>query len=413
MTTGMFWRRETLPNGLRVLSFPRQSANTTQLSVAVEFGSNQEPQENAGVAHFLEHMLAGGSTKRIKLSRTIENSGGVLDFYTDHEHMMSTMDVLPEKLIDASQVISELLFNTDFEEEKFRIERKIIINELRQALDDPTERVEELLLKSLFKNHPVRRPVGGFPKTVKQLTLNKLSKAQSTNYVPQNMILILAGNFSEKIQQMILKPFEEKNYKKTSPKKMALPETGKPEPIVIKKKSGIAQSYLSIGARTVCTNHKDAATLDILSAVLGGGTSSRLFVELREENALTYDISSNHNKGKDFGFFIINCAVKDKNLTKAQSLILKEFTKLKTEEVPADELERSKNLICADILRGMDNPHEMSEILAYMEIQFRSEKSLDDYVRKIKAVSSESIMEAANTYLSENCLATVILKPKQ
>ena len=115
MTSDLFWRRETLPNGLRVLSFPRQSTNTTQLSVAVEFGSNQEPKENAGVAHFLEHMLAGGSAKRIELSRTIENSGGVLDFYTDHEHMMSTMDVLPEKLIDASQVISELLFNTDFE----------------------------------------------------------------------------------------------------------------------------------------------------------------------------------------------------------------------------------------------------------------------------------------------------------
>jgi len=93
-------------------------------------------------------------------------------------------------------------------------------------------------------------------------------------------------------------------------------------------------------------------------------------------------------------------------------LILEEFNKLRTEEVPTDELERSKNMIYADILRGMDNPHEMSEILTYMKIQFRNERSLDDYVRKIKAISSESIMEAANTYLSENCLATVILKPK-
>ena len=195
MTTGMFWRRDVLPNGLRVLSFPRQSANTTQCSVAVEFGLVQEPEENAGVAHFLEHMLAGGSTKRIKLSRCIEDSGGILDFYTDHEHMMSTMDVMPEELTEASQVISELLFDTDFEEEKLRRERKIILNELAQALDDPTERVEELLIKSLFKNHPVRRPVGGFPKTVEQLTLDQLSNAQSANYVPQNMILISRRQF--------------------------------------------------------------------------------------------------------------------------------------------------------------------------------------------------------------------------
>ena len=105
MTTAMFWRRNILPNGLTVLQFPRQSANTTQLSVAVEYGSNQEPEEIAGVAHFLEHMLAGGSQKRIELSRSIENSGGILDFYTDHGHMMSMMDVLPGKLTEASFII--------------------------------------------------------------------------------------------------------------------------------------------------------------------------------------------------------------------------------------------------------------------------------------------------------------------
>jgi predicted Zn-dependent peptidase len=157
-----------LPNGLIILLFPRETANTTQLSVSVGFGSNQEPKEIAGVAHFIEHMLAGGSTKRIKLSRSIEDSGGILDFYTDHEHMMTTMDILPEKLVEASHVISKLVFNGDFKEQNFKKERKIILNELSEALDDPSERIEELLLKSLFKNHPVKRPVGGFPKIVEK-----------------------------------------------------------------------------------------------------------------------------------------------------------------------------------------------------------------------------------------------------
>ena len=110
MTTAMFWRRNILSNGLTVLQFPRQSANTTQLSIAVEYGSNQEPEEIAGVAHFIEHMLAGGSAKRIQLSRSIENSGGILDFYTDHEHMMTTMDILPEKLTEASSYHFRIAF---------------------------------------------------------------------------------------------------------------------------------------------------------------------------------------------------------------------------------------------------------------------------------------------------------------
>lgn len=409
----MFWRRSTLPNGLTVLQFPRESANTTQLSLAVEYGSNREPAELAGVAHFLEHMLAGGSDKRIQRSRSIENSGGILDFYTDHEHMMSTMDVLPGELAEASVIISELLFGTDFEEEKFKQERKIILNELAEALDDPAERIEELLMKSLFRVHPVNRPVGGFPKTVKRLTLEQLNDAHKANYIPQNMVLILTGNFSEETAEMVLKHFEDKSFQKTFAKKLVPVETAKPLPLIVEEKPGIAQTYLSMGARTVCSSHRDLPVLDLISALLTGGTSSRLFVELREKHALTYDVNSDHNKGLDFGYFSINCAVKNKNLAKAKQVILKELAKLREEKVSPDELERTKNLIVGASLRGMDDPQECQEIIAYMEMQFKSEKALVDHITKVKAVSSQDIMDAANTYLQEDFLSTVLLKPKK
>jgi predicted Zn-dependent peptidase len=181
--------------------------------------------------------------------------------------------------------------------------------------------------------------------------------------------------------------------------------------LVVEKKAGITQAYLNMGARTVCSTHRDGPVLDLMSALLSGGTNSRLFIELREKNALTYDVNSDHNKGLDFGFFNINCAVKDKNLVKAKGLILKELAKLRTKKVPVDELERTKNLIVGASLRGMDDPQECSEILAYMEMQFRSEKALIDHIAKVKAVSSEDIIDAACTYLQEDCLSTVILKP--
>ncbi len=412
MTTAMFWRRNILSNGLRVLLFPRESANTTQLSVAVKYGSNHEPEEIAGSAHFLEHMVAGGSARRIHLSRNIENSGGILDFYTEREYMMTTINTLPEAVAEGSHIISDLLFDKCFEEEKFNRERKIILNELCEASDDPTEKVEELLLKSLFKVHPIKHPVGGFPKTIKRLTLNHLSNAHEMNYVPQNMILILTGNFSEKAAKEVLKMFECKTVDKTPSGNMNPVESGKPKPLVVEKKAGISQTYLSKGARTVCTSHKDGPTLDLISAILSGGAGSRLFIELREKNALTYDVNSDHNMGLDWGYFNVNCAVKNKNLVKAKDLITKELSKLRLEKVPVEEIERSKNLIIADILRGMDNPQQSSDILAYMEIQFKSEKSLVNYIAKLKAVSSENIIEAANTYLDEDCFSTVLLKPK-
>ena len=374
-------------------------------------GQTKNPQNSQASAHFLEHMLAGGSNKRIQLSRSIENSGGILDFYTDHEHMMSTMDILPEELAEASVIISELLFGTDFEEEKFKQERKIILNELAEALDDPAERIEELLMKSLFKFHPVNRPVGGFPKTVKRLTLEQLSDVHKANYIPQNMVLILTGNFSEEAAEMVLKNFRDKSFEKTFAKKPVPVETAKPLPLIVEEKPGIAQTYLSMGARTVCSSHRDVPMLDLISALLTGGTSSRLFIELREKHALTYDVNSDHNKGLDFGYFSINCAVKNKNLVKAKQVILKELAKLREEKVPLDELERNKNLIVGASLRGMDDPQECQEIIAYMELQFKNENALVNHIAKIKDVSSQDIMNAANTYLQEDSLSTVLLKP--
>jgi len=412
MQTPISWRRSTLSNGLTVLLFPHENANTTQLSIAVEYGSNQEPEEIAGSAHFLEHMLAGGSTKRIQLSRSIENSGGILDFYTEREYMMTTMSILPETLPEASVVISKLLFDNAFEEEKFSQERKIILNELAEASDDPTEKVEELLLKNLFKIHPIKRPVGGFPKTIKQLTLDQLTKAHDSNYFPQNMVLILTGNFSEKTCERVLAEFKNKNVGETLSKKSYSIESARPKLIDVKKKAGLTQTYLSIGTRTVCSSHKDVPSLDLISAILSGGAGSRLFIELREKNAFTYDVQSDHTDGLDWGYFNVNCAVRNKNFVKAKDLIFKELFKLRNKKVSVDEVQRAKNLITAEILRAMDNPQQSSDILAYMEIQFKSEKSLANYIAQLKAVTSENIMEAANTYLQEDSFSTILLTPK-
>ena len=117
--------------------------------------------------------------------------------------------------------------------------------------------------------------------------------------------------------------------------------------------------------------------------------------------------------GVDWGYFNINCAVKNKNLVKAKDLIFKELFKLRTEKVPIEEVERSKNQIIAEILRAMDNPQQSSDILAYVEMQFNNEKALIEYISQLKAVSNENIMEAANTYLQEDSFSTILLCPKK
>ena len=411
MSSNLVWQRRIQPNGLTVLFYPRVSANTAQLSVTVKSGSNQEPPQAAGISHFLEHMLAGGSEKRIKQSRGIEESGGLLDFFTDHEQVTATLDVLPEKLPEAAAVLSSLLFDDNYVEEKFELERKIILNELAEYVDDPTVRVEELLLENLFKVHPVRRPVGGYPKTVKQLTMKQLLHEHQAKYTPKNMILVLAGSVTEKTLHSIQNHFEDcPNGEKTL--QTHPPETLKPKSLIEEEKAGITQTYLNIGARTVNSGHNDSPALDLLSALMGGGASSRLFSVLREKHAVTYDVTAAHCKGTDYGYLSINCAVSQNKLEKTKKLVAGEFEKLRTDLVSSAELEGAKQVVLGGVLRGMDNPHMALELMNYMEVQFKTEFALENYVSKISSVTPRDIQNAAVQYLESDRLCTVVLKSK-
>ncbi len=413
MSANLIWQRKILPNGLTVLLYPRQPANTAQLSVGVKFGSNQEQKDQAGIAHFLEHMLAGGSTQRIKLSRKVEDHGGILDFYTDREQVVGTMDVTPENLPQASSILSDLFFGEEFSAEKFEIERKIILNELAEVEDDPSVKIEELLLEKLYRKHPIRIPVGGYPKTVKKLTFQQLVDAHRRNYVPQNMLLVLSGNVSEENLEETLDGFKDKLSEGVPVRTVPPIETAKPKPLIVEEKSGITQTYLCMGARTINSSHKDTAALDLISTLLGGGTSSRLFTELREKYAVTYDVSSAHCKGTDFGYFSINCAVNNNKVDKTRALIFKELSKLRETKISPQELERVKQIMLGGVLRGMDNPHDCYEIITFMEIQHRSEYALKNYVEKIKAVTVSDIKDAANRYFAEDSFCSAIFNPKK
>jgi zinc protease len=177
MGSNLSWKREVLSNGLRVLKYPRLSGMTAQLSVAIEYGSNDNSEESSGNAHFLEHMLVGGSKSRINLHHEIERLGGYSYFETSNELTFSTVNIFLGKIAEASKVLSGLLFESAFEKGKLELEHKIILNEIAEAYDDPRDKVAETLLKCLFKQHPIRNPVLGLKKTVNQFTLSDIDEA--------------------------------------------------------------------------------------------------------------------------------------------------------------------------------------------------------------------------------------------
>lgn len=411
MNGSLSWKRKILSNGLTVLLYQRPVAMTAQLSLAIKYGSNDDSEDKIGTAHFLEHMLVGGSQKRIKLHHEIERLGGASNFETSKECTFSMLDVFPERLPEAAKVLSGLLFDDRFEKDKLEHERKVILNEIAEAADDPWDKTAETLLKCLFRKHPAKNPIMGSKKTVRQTALRDIEEAHENYYSPRNMILILTGKYSDEAADSLLEDFQNRENSGSTSRQTRTIEVGRPKNALMRK-AGINQAYLSFGLRTPPAKDPDIPAIELINAILGIGESSRLFVELREKRPLTYDFDSVNVAGLDFGYFSIDCAVKAKSVEQTQNIIQEELQKLKNHPVPKDELAKSKNLLLSDVFRSVDYPYTLPRILTDSELYFENENVLVRYLDRIRSLSERNVTEVANKYFQESNYATVITTPK-
>ena len=267
MNCSLSWERKVLSNGLTVLLYPRLSGLTAQLSVAIRYGSNDDADEKSGNAHFLEHMLVGGSREIIKLHHEIEKLGGCSHFETSDEFTFSSMDVLSGKIVEASKILSGLLFDATFEKDKLDLERKVILNEIAEAHHDPQDLIRETLTKCLFKYHPLRNPILGLKKTINQFTIASIEKTHQNYYVPQNMVIILTGNFSTKDKETVLQDFQNREHNDKVSRRNRVFEKSKPKKEATIKKPGLTQAYLSFGFRTAPARNIDTPALDLIESL--------------------------------------------------------------------------------------------------------------------------------------------------
>jgi zinc protease len=412
MVNNLLIKRMTLQNGIRLVQFPKSQKMTAQLSVVIQCGSKLDSEKNAGIAHYLEHMVGGGSKDHINAMHSIEQNGGFLDLSTDLEYIVGSADIFPEKLDETSELLSKLFFQYEFEEKKFDLEKKVILNEIAESFDDPWTIVEDMLRMNLYNTHPVRHPILGYPKTVRKFSFNEIIEAKQKYYTPQNTILILTGKYSDRDAESVVKNFLEIKKSKTISKKYNYIEEGKPKKISRKTKAGISSAYIGFGYRTAFGKHSDSPVLDLLSAILGAGESSRLFRELREKRALAYRIESSNCNGEDFGFFSIQCAVKPSKIKDTTNLILKEIANLKTKKVSDEELSKVKNMVIGDFFRGIDHSLALHLQLARLEILFADEYAIPKYLEKIKSVSVDDLIEVINKYIGERNSSKAFLTPE-
>ncbi len=369
--------------------FEKRNLPVVSVAFAVKAGGIHETVEKKGISHFIEHMLYKGTPTRNskKIAEEIEKNGGILNGFTD-ETITAYWCKMPSKhLKTALNVLSDLVKNPVFDEKEFEKERKVIFEEIKMRKDNPTIYVLDEIQRMLF-GVPFGMPVIGTYETMNSITRDEMKKRFGEIYQPNNMILCVVGNadFSEIVD------FAEKIF---SSKKGKIPEfkiTEKNDSKTEKRK-GIDQANLIFAHHVPKYSDKKNYAAEVLSVLMAGGMSSRLFSEIREKRNLAYSVKGDSNVNKSYSYNFIHVGTTKENIEKVKKLILEEFEKV-AKNLDERELNQTKEQIIGNYRIEMEDSQAQMVSLMMHEINGKAE-DFYDFEKEISKVKIEDVKNLA------------------
>ncbi|MCM8819647.1 MAG: insulinase family protein [Candidatus Omnitrophica bacterium] len=382
-------------NNCTFIFSPFDNLETASFGIFLKIGSRYEKKDLKGIAHFLEHLLFKGSKKYSyrKIKQEIEGRGGILNGFTSQEFTGFYAHFLKKNLAKTVDILIDMVFNPLLKETDIEKERNVILEEIKMYNDLPASRSLALLDKLLWKDHSLGEEIIGHPQTVKKIKKNQLLSFKENFYLPINTVISCAGSFKKQevlclIGEKIKRSSKKIYLKTTSPKNL--------EGINIKvEPKNLQQTHLAIGFRGVSYKSEEKFTIELLNVILGANMSSRLFNEIREKRALCYDISSEAQKYKDCGAFIIHLGLDKTNINKALSAILTQLEKIKQEYVTTDELSRAKDYILGQISMAGEQPQGRMFYSAENFITLGKIYTPDEIKSKLESISKLEINKLA------------------
>jgi len=388
VTKSKFFKKK-LKNGVTVVFEQRVGSGVVSVAFAVGHGGVHETPEEKGISHFIEHMLYKGTNKRTskQISEEIEKRGGILNGFTEEE-MTAYWCKMPSKHLQvALDVLSDMIKNPLFDEKELNKERQVIFEEMKMRRDTPQIYVYDKIQSLLFTGN-LAFDLIGTEETMGSIDREKILKKFKEIYSSNNIVLCVVGdaNFKD------LCNFAEKSFKKED-KKIASPQIGLRNKVLIEKRKGIDQANMVLAYHVppACDNGYYAA--QVLNAVLAGGMSSRLFQEIREKRNLAYAVKGSCHSAKNFGFNSIYIGTSPKNVEKVRELILEEIKKLK--DLGIKELEEAKEQLIGHSKIGREDSQGQMLDLIYNQFYGDASKSYK-YELGIKAVKLEEVKKLAN-----------------
>lgn len=405
-------KKSTLPGGLRVISEQINSVRSLSLGVWVKTGSRDESDRQAGITHFLEHMLFKGTDKRTayEIAQSMEAVGGYLNAFTSSEYTCYYTRCLDTELERALDVLSDMVQHSNFPEKEIEKEKKVVIEEMKMYRDSPDDYAFEQFNGLVFEGHPLGRPIIGYEHTVNSFSADDLRDYISRRYHPSNLLIAVAGNAShDKILELAERYFPDPGVEFTDVEHLPLSPYEKKRKEVTKS---IEQTHLILGRRALSTDHPDRYKLLLANTVLGGGMSSRLHQNVREKFGYCYAIQSFNQSYKDTGLFGVYVGTDQNYVTHVKELVYDELDRLRNENISDAELAEAKASLKGKLLLAQESMSNRMTRLAKSELYYDRYITLDELVDQIDAVTSKEIRTFAQDFFTKEDFTETVLLPE-
>jgi predicted Zn-dependent peptidase len=407
------YQKTVLDNRLRIVTETIPYVRSISLGIWANVGSRDETEKQNGISHFLEHMVFKGTKKRsVKdIAQSIESLGGYLNAFTTKEQTCFYARVLDEHLTKALDVLSDIVLNATFEPSELEKEKLVVIEELKNAEDNPDDIIHDYFENTLFPTHSLGFPIIGTESNLRRFQREDLRAHVKTHYYPSNLVVAAAGNVDHKrLVHLVEQSFRGLRHDHTALKRTSGPNrqhrTGPKE-----YSRPINQAHVCLGTIGYSIRHKDRYSLMVMNTLLGEGMSSRLYQSIREKHGLAYSVYSFAHLLSDTGVFGAYVGTDKGKIDDSIELIHKELQKLKAKPIPHAELERTKSQMKGTMMLGLESMSNRMMRLGSGELYFESYQTLDSILKRIDAVTPEAINRVANDLFDEKLFSTVIIRP--
>ncbi len=402
-----------IKNKLRVLTASMPAAKSATVLLLVGAGSRYETKKLNGIAHFAEHMFFKGTEKRptaVEIASLIDGLGAEFNAFTSKEYTGFYIKAASNHLELVTEVLSDMLLNSKFDQEEINRERNVIGEELRMYLDTPMRYIGDVYEELLYGDQPLGWDTVGTLSSLANINRQDFLDYNSKHYLGPNMLFVVGGDVNQEKGLALAEKYFSALPDKPSPTFQKVNFTqDKPALKLFYKDS--EQAHLCLGVRSYPLGNPDRYKIGVMNAMLGSSMSSRLFIQLRERRGLAYYVRSGVEEYNDAGSLAAQAGVEPKNINEAIKVILNEFGEMAGNEVDAKELNKAKEYIKGRLILELEDSREVSTLFGLQELLEKKTRTIDEIISEVDKITSKDVQEVAKKLFVTETLNLAIIGP--